>query len=617
MGILRFPAVRTGRARKARHIAVVVLVAFIGGLSFAGQIKLDQNKIPPAKGTYKRFKLSPSQAPTDFVKQVLANVAPGKNLESLGNSSFAKQHGIKSSEDVDAAVDNDKVIAIIDKRNGNADVFPDLDKLPPMAMTHAGDKEMPPIPKNQADAAKKAAEDVISKGVFGHDASKPVLEDMLTLNAAQFNRSPKGDEMMNTQKSGPILATFPVKRLIGNMPVFGEGSHGVINVAANGKVHGFSKHWQTASDNDSVTEDRTPGQIADLIKAELADLAAKGDVEVLDVKLGYYDGDKGYLQPVIKFDAKVSITPMSGGRKETDDDFVVGYIPIGSTLEPIPSLLNKAENPPAVPPGAPTNLPLSELWPSEPPEITGEDPAAVRIAQADVDPEIAAADPTVGRYVVRNDYAGWVNSANGFWNGLQASGYGAYFTNKQYYWAYPFEFQGSKNSYINAVNVAEIEVHGDWWNWSTYQNWGDIVSVDSIPAPGLGGSAGGSAAYFIIHSCEVVPSAADTSSWPTKWWHVFGGLHSVLGYRTIMYIDDGVMYNFGKHMGWGSNLTSSWLNDVVASSYYWSGSGQVMHGVWKPYGRPSTISVCGHEGDSVYYTANIGAATCLTNYWYY
>jgi len=53
--------------------------------------------------------------------------------------------------------------------------------------------------------------------------------------------------------------------------------------------------------------------------------------------------------------------------------------------------------------------------------------------------------------------------------------------------------------------------------------------------------------------------------------------------------------------------------------YCWFGicPGQVMHGVWKPYGRPSTISVCGHEGDSVYYTAGVGPAGCLTNYWYY
>jgi len=50
---------------------------------------------------------------------------------------------------------------------------------------------------------------------------------------------------------------------------------------------------------------------------------------------------------------------------------------------------------------------------------------------------------------------------------------------------------------------------------------------------------------------------------------------------------------------------------------YWFRPGEVMHGVWKPYGRPSTISVCGHEGDSVFYTAGVGPAGCLQNYWYW
>ena len=84
-----------------------------------------------------------------------------------------------------------------------------------------------------------------------------------------------------------------------------------------------------------------------------------------------------------------------------------------------------------------------------------------------------------------------------------------------------------------------------------------------------------------------------------------------------MMIDDDVMWPFGIHMGWGWNLTSSWLNDIASAPAYWWGFGEVMHGTWKPYGRGSTISVCGHEGDSVYYTAGVGPAGCLTNYWYW
>jgi len=587
--------------RTARNLVILLLVG--GALpGIAGTIKLDNSQIPPSPGTLKRFKNSPAAAPTELLQRVLASSHPNAKLQALGQSEFARKHGIKASKDVQAAIENDHVVASIDPAKGHADVMPNLESLPPLA---AADKDRNvPLPQGVADAAKKAAEELLRQGLFPSDATHAALDKMMTLQTSQYKAGANGaPATMNPEKSGPILATFPVTRSVGTLPVFGRGSQGSIHVGANGKVHGFSRHWQKATENDTVTEKRTQAQIADLIRQQLAYLSSKGDVEVQDVRVGYYDGDEGYIQPVYQFRAKVTYTPQEGQKAQSDDDFVAGYIPIGTALEPIPSLSDKVVGPPNLPPGAPTKLPLSQFAPTEPP---------AQVAAIDVPP----GDPTVGRYVVRNDYAGWVNSANGFWNGIQASGFGGNFTNSQYYWAYPYEFQGSKNSFINAVNVAEIEVHGDWWLWTTYQNWGDVVTVDSIPYPGLGPSAGGVNAYFIIHSCEVVPAAPDTTSWPNKWWHVFGGLHSVLGYRTIMYIDDGVMSPFGKHMGWGYGLVSAWLSDVVSSSMYWGSPGQVMHGVWKPYGRPSTISVCGHEGDSVYYTAGVGRAGCLQNYWY-
>jgi hypothetical protein len=616
MKVHRWSLSLKGGGWTVRFLAVSLVLAGWAGPSFAGDVKVSVDQIPKATGPLKRLKLSRSDVQTEFTRKVLANVAPGASLEPLSQSKFATQHGITGATNVQAAVDNDHVVAVVDAAKGHVDVFPVLDKLTPAAASSDG-KTVPAMPKAAADQASKVAAGVLAQGVFGSDASHAVLDKMVTLNAATFNKGTgNAAATMDKSKSGPVLASFPVMRMVGTLPVFGVGSHGLISVDAAGKINGFSKHWQTASDNDQVTETRTPAQIVDLIKQQLAGLASKGDVVVQDVKLGYYDGDEKFIQPVYQFRAKVSYTPQGGAKVVTDDDFIAGYIPIGEVLEPIPSMLDKVQSPPAVPQGAPTNLPLASLCPTEPPDIAG----ATQVAAGGSSNTAAAApegDPTVGRYVVRNDYGGWVNSANGFWNGIQASGWGGWFTNSQYYWAYPFEFQGSKNSYINAVNVAEVEVHGDWWSWATYQSWGDGVTVNSIPSPGLGGSAGGVCAYFIIHSCEVVPSAADTGSWSNNWWHIFGGLHSVLGYRTIMYIDDGIMWPFGRHMGWGSMLVSSWLNDVVSSSYYWGSPGQVMHGVWKPYGRPSTISVCGHENDSVYYTASLGYAGCLVNYWYY
>lgn len=585
---------------KARVLASALSIALAAVLSFAGEIQLNNNQIPRPPGALKRLKNSKATPPTAFVQKVLAGAHPNAKLESLGQSEFARKHNIRATKDIQAAIVNDRVVASIDTAKGHADVLADLENLPLLA-PGGGPGKNTPVPQGVADKAKTAAADVLRQGVFPRDATRASLEKMITLETSQFVKGPNGPPAVNPAKSGPIMVTFPVKRTVGELPVFGPGSRGHVDVGADGKLHGFSVHWQNARDNDTVTETRSQGEIADLIRQELAETATKGDVVVESVELGYYDGDEGFIQPVYQYRAKLTYKPTTGGVNE---DYIAGYIPIGTVLEPIPSVNAKGVGGPAVPQGAPSNLPVSEWMPTEPP---------AQMAAMEIPPD----DPTIGRYVVRNDYAGWVNSANGFWNGLQASGYGSYFTNAQYYWAYPFETGSSKNSYVNAVHVALLEVHGDWWIWSTYQDWGDIGTVDAIPSPGLGPSAGGVAANLIIHSCEVVPAAADTASWPDKWWHVFGGLHSVFGYRTIMYIDDGAMYPFGIHMGRGYGLVNAWLSDVASSSMYWGSPGKVMHGVWKPYGRPSTISVCGHEGDSVYYTAGVGPAGCLQNYWYW
>jgi hypothetical protein len=582
-----------------KTLAFVVLSAALAAPGLAGDIKLTPNQIPAPPGPLRRLKLSRAEAPTDFVRKVLADMAPGVRLEPLGQSAFAQQYGLKSTANVQAAIYKDHVVASIDMAKGHADVMPVLDSLAPIAT--AKGTAIPALPKDFGDRAGRAAAEVLAQGVFVKDVTRPELDKMLTLSAAQLD-GPKA--RLNRARSGPLLASFPVRRMVENLPVFGVGSRGLISIGADGKVVGFSRHWQAAADYDRVTEDRTPAQIADLIRKELAEAARTADVTVQDVRLGYYDADAAYIQPVYQFRARVRHAPRANEKVRSDDDFVAGYIPIGAVLEPIPSLTDKPQELPGVPQGAPTDLPLADL------------PAGTPTFVAANDTPVPPGDPTIGRYVVRNDYVGWVNSANGFWNGLMASGSGGAFTNAQYYWAYPYEFQGSKNSFINSVHVAEIEVHGDWWLWTTYQNWGDVVTVDSIPTPGLGASAGGVCAYFIIHSCEVVPSAADVASWPDKWWHVFQGLHSVLGYRTIMYIDDGAMWPFGVHAGWGHSLVSAWLSDVASSPLYWFRPGQVMHGVWKPYGRPSTISVCGRENDSVYNVGGVGPAGCLRNYWY-
>jgi hypothetical protein len=309
------------------------------------------------------------------------------------------------------------------------------------------------------------------------------------------------------------------------------------------------------------------------------------------VEVGYYDGNQDFIQPVYRFTATIhSEAAKTDPRQRRIDSHVIGYIPIEKGIEPVPILSATPKVMPAMPTG--------EGVPPLPRAPVKED------------------DPTVGRYVVRNDDPNWVANANEFWNGLTAiPSLAPNFTNAQYYWAYPYEYTTSKNDFVNSVNVALTEAHGDWWLFTTLQNCCDVVDINTIPG-GYGTSAGGNLCFWAIHSCEVVPAPEDTANWPNPWWNIFKGLHAVVGYRTIMYIDDDVGYPFGYNLAIGIPFVSAWFSAVQGSSAYASGPRWYCHGANKLMGRACAIVVCGHENDNIYDTQVLAPANCLNVYWY-
>lgn len=182
--------------------------------------------------------------------------------------------------------------------------------------------------------------------------------------------------------------------------------------------------------------------------------------------------------------------------------------------------------------------------------------------------------------MVRNDDPDWVNDANEFWDGLTSFGGGGLFTNSQYFWAFPFEFTSSEGAFVNSVQVALNEVHGNWWFFTTLQNNADGVDITAIPASqGYGAANHGNLAYWILHSCEVIPAAMDAPcpprspapdgrAWWTPWFNIFQGLHSAIGYRMIMYIDDDVGGPYGQNLRLGAPAVSAWFNATLSSSDY-------------------------------------------------
>jgi hypothetical protein len=317
---------------------------------------------------------------------------------------------------------------------------------------------------------------------------------------------------------------------------------------------------------------------------------------VTRVRVGYYDGGLEMLQPVYRFEATI--------RSEDGhvaDRHLLGYVSVGEAPEPLPSLS-------AIPERHPTEPPARDTRPSE----TREPVGATRSSHG--------SDPTVGRYVVRDDSPAWVASANSFMANLdlaQALFGRLTFTDSQYYWAEPFEFYSDRNRFVNSVQIALNEVHGNWNLFTTEKNDADFVYLTDIPAGGYGNGGGGHLAFWILHSCEVIPTATDESTSFDVWWNIFDGLHAAVGYRTEMWIADGATGPFGFAVGLGAPVIPAWINEVVSDSAYNPDTTYTdgNRHIKEPMGRPSAIAVTGHGDDTAHDVGPLPAATSLTEWW--
>ena len=371
----------------------------------------------------------------------------------------------------------------------------------------------------------------------------------------------------------------------------------MVAVAADGSVRAFAHRRRPAAEDRHVTP-HAPTRIHQAILQQLAPsvITSSDRMVVTNVRVGYYDGGGELLQPVFRFEATI--------RSEDSpvaDRHLLGYVSIGDAPEPLPSLSANPDHKPIEPPARLRR-------PSGKPEPAGPTPSSLR------------PDPTVGRYVVRDDSPAWVASANSFMGSLelaQALFGGLTFTDSQYYWAEPFEFYADRDSFVNSVQIALNEVHGNWNLFSTEKNDADFVYLSDVPAGGYGSGSGGSLAFWILHSCEVIPTATDESTSFDVWWNIFDGLHAAVGYRTEMWIADGATGPFGFAVGLGAPVISAWINEVVSDTAYNPDTDYKdgNRGISEPMGRPSAIAVTGHGDDTAHDVGPLPAATSLTEWW--
>ena len=524
--------------------------------------------IPQAPGELALFQLTPAAPPTVVVSQALSSQGNGAKLAPISSLALFSGKASPAMDGVLGADEGNHLKAMVDLKSGDAAIYPSLDKLAPL--TQAG---LPNL--------VETAQQIYASGFLAADDTRFEIDQPLLLNGATFVRQDDGTTR-EEKSTTPYLAYFVAHRFVGNLPVDGPGSRAVLALSGTGSVEGLTRSWKMARQIGIVQASGL--DVRSQITSQMNYALKNSDVVIDSVQLAYYDGNQQLLQPVYRFTAHIV--------KADGEDRVIGYVPFGQTDEALPVL------------GV----------------VTGETPKAP--AQSGLlEAQSGSQAPgiiSVGRYVVRNDDPGWVNDANSFWSSLSGTWYGGFFTNSQYYWAYPYLFTSSKNYYANSVNINLTEVHGDWWYFTTYQNWGDGVNINGdIPYPGYGGSANGSMADWILHSCEVVPTPSDTSSWPSPWWTIFGGVRNVVGYRTIMYINDGAGGPYGSSLGWLAPVASSWLQDTISLGAYSGHPYDWAHGhIWRPMGRPSVVSMCGHDSDSALSNSVLGRASCLNIYWY-
>lgn len=524
------------------------------------RIHFSLEQIPELRELLPVVRLGPQVvAPEALTRDFARSVAAGGELTERGKS------GLR------ARFDGNRLVTYVHPATGESRVFPALEKLQPGEQL-------------AQQAAAIAARILRDQALFPEDMSDVVALSPATLFGARHSKTGAGTS------SAEYLSFVRFERRLNGLPVFGPGSHAMIGVAEGGSIHAFSHRWRQAI---AITEKIAAHPREVIGKAILEQLAAEvkpNHVQVDKVTVGYYDSGKEILQPVYRFEATVT----SPDARLVANRHVLGYVSIGEAPEPLPVLGVQRGRSPMEPSGRGQHAKTSGITPE--------------------------GDPTVGRYVVRDDSPDWVSSANDFMNNLElAQGLDGriQFTNKQYYWAEPWEFLADKNAFVNDVQIALSEVHGNWGKFSTRDNHDDIVQLSNVPAGGYGNGGRGALAFWILHSCEVIPTQTDEATSFDVWWNLFDGLHAAVGYRTEMWINDGVTGPFGFAIGLGAPVVSAWINEVVGNSSY--NPDATYHDsnrdITEPMGRPSAIAVCGHGDDTAADVGALAAATCLTEWW--
>lgn len=466
------------------------------------------------------------------------------------------QYGPNSAEMQYFAGVNKFTRLILNKDRGHIDLMPNLEKL-----------KKTEINLLKEDMAQQTAVNYAEEmQLIPQDSSRLNPAKVITLAVSSTSKE-------NSSPIIPKLQTVLFQRTLDGKNVFGDGSQFTVSLGDKGNVEGFQRKLNRLEPEPGLnnisylTDQEVYDRIEGILKQEI-----KGNVEihVETPQLVYYGSDHQYVQPAYMFTAVI----ISNENKEKS--YYAGVV-------------EAIKNPPE-----PVNIPRQAMSLSTPlmPSLVDLQGEASRVNVATV---------SIGRYVVREDSSDWTDDANDFKRGLEdghCSGCST-LTFPQFYWNEPRLFTTEDNYWVDQCHIVLMEGHGDHWLFTTRSNCCDVVYLNSTSQPGYGGNGGGIMAYLILKGCDIIPAPIDVSNWPDPWWRIFKGLHQAIGFRTTMYINDDISYNFGKSIGNNGNIVDSWFAATNSCfSYQWQ---RLIGGSVPGYG--SVVMVTGHQGDKIYYTA--------------
>jgi hypothetical protein len=566
----------------------IALLALFSAQSVAAQQSPSiqfSTKVPSIPAQMRIYKLAPTRVPVAFLNEKLAAIRlPALRMEGRGLVARSAR----------GAADLDRVRAFADVATGDTHFLPNFNDLlqqPRLA-----------LPINRLRSIGSAA--LTDPRFIPRDVTTARIGDAITVSGGATSRGPTPASMHAEPRR--LLTIVPAIRYAGGFRVYGRGSHAAVSLSNNGLLAGALRHWRTASLDQPMRTSLTPDQVrANIVRQLRPSVARRGTRATVDkIEVAYYDANARYLNPVLRFEATISSSDNSVSNSR-----IGGYVPLGTPREPIPDL--------AAPPAGPRPGVTRARSAGKPRGAMGAAPIAGDISLG----EFANQDWTTSN--------AYLSMANSFLGGLSS---GVQPVSRTIWWtAYPWQVVGSSaQQWMNGVNVAYTEPHGNWLYNTTQSNCCDPWSVPNIGTsgnPGYGAAAGGVLATWVIMSCEVVPSMYDRQNEEggsgnpdtafDAWWGVFQGLHNVIGFRTeMLYPDDDLNFWFGWDAARGGDVNAAWFDEVGAIANYGTYTSQ--HLIGSPqvhWDRASTMVDGRNLGQSIFSVVPQSASGTLWNFW--